>query len=130
MKTQSRLPILTVTAITAVFITQARAQYRAASNDGIAASPKVRAMLNERVQPSTGVVANYASFQTPDARDIAASPKVRQMLAERQATLTVPQGAAMVSAEPRNSDGIAASPRLRAQLNERGSSQVQVAPLK
>jgi hypothetical protein len=48
MKLQYRISLLAATALTALFVTQARAEYRAVGNDGIAASPKVRQMLNEQ----------------------------------------------------------------------------------
>jgi hypothetical protein len=48
MKAQNRIVLLTATAIMAMFVTQAGAQYRAVGDDGIAASPKVRQALDER----------------------------------------------------------------------------------
>ena len=42
-----RMILLAATAITGLFLTQAQAQYRAVGDDGIAASPKVRQMLDE-----------------------------------------------------------------------------------
>ena len=48
MKDQNKLVVLIVTAVAAMFITQARAQYRAVGDDGIAASPKLRQQLAER----------------------------------------------------------------------------------
>jgi len=48
MKTQNKFVLVTLTAITTLFITQAGAQYRTVGDDGIAASPKVRQMLDER----------------------------------------------------------------------------------
>jgi hypothetical protein len=47
MKMQNRIVLLAATAITGLFIAQAQAQSRAVGADGIAASPKVRQMLNE-----------------------------------------------------------------------------------
>lgn len=133
MKIQNGLAVVTVTAIAAMFITQAKAQYRPAGDDGIAASPKVRAMLNERLRSTTSisVVVDTASSQAPADQGIAASPKVRQMLAERKAGQAAAQETAVVSSQPRTGDdGIAASPKVRAQLNERSSREAQIAPLK
>jgi len=50
MKTQNKLVLLTLTAIAAMVVTQTGAQYRSVGNDGIAASPKVRQMLDERAR--------------------------------------------------------------------------------
>ena len=48
MKMQSKLVTVTVIAIAAMFVIQARAQSRSVGDDGIAASPKLRQQLNER----------------------------------------------------------------------------------
>jgi len=45
---KNRIVLLAATAITALFVTQARAAYQPVGSDGIAASPKLRMMLNER----------------------------------------------------------------------------------
>jgi len=87
MKDTNRLVIVTVTAIAAIFITQAKAQYRAVGDDGIAASPKVRQMLNERARSAAthqaaSTVAS-AGYRTVGDDGITASPKVRQQLNER-----------------------------------------------
>ena len=50
MKKQNTLAIVTLTAIALLFISQARAQYRAVGEDGIAASPKLRQQLDERAR--------------------------------------------------------------------------------
>jgi hypothetical protein len=47
MRLQHRILLLAATAITGLFVTQAQAQYRAVGDDGIAASPKVRQMLDQ-----------------------------------------------------------------------------------
>jgi hypothetical protein len=49
MKTQYRM-VLLAAAIGTLFVTQAQAQYRAVGSDGIAASPKLRVMLDERAR--------------------------------------------------------------------------------
>ena len=48
MRIENRIFLLTATAITAMFVTQAEAQYQPVGNDGIAASPKLREQLNQR----------------------------------------------------------------------------------
>ena len=52
MTKQYKIVLLTAAAVTAMFLTQARAgaQYQAVGSDGIAASPKVRLMLNEHAR--------------------------------------------------------------------------------
>lgn len=133
MKIQNKLAIVTTTAIAAMFITQANAQYRPVGEDGITASPKVRTMLTERIRSttSTPTMANATSFQASAVEGIAASPKVRQMLAERKGSPVVAsQPTAVVSAQSGTTDGIAASPKLRQQLNERSARQLEIAPLK
>jgi hypothetical protein len=52
MRIENRIFLLTATAIAAMFVTQAGAQYRAVGNDGIAASPKLRQVLNQRARPT------------------------------------------------------------------------------
>ena len=107
---------------------QIQAQYQAVGDDGIAASPKVRQMLNERKARATApqeVTINRIVPQTT----VAASPKVQQMLKER-APGTVPEvGPETAGYRPTGSDGITASPKLRAMLDEREQT-VQIAPLK
>lgn len=52
MTKQYKIVLLTVAAASAMFIAQARAeaQFQAVGSDGIAASPKVRLMLDERAR--------------------------------------------------------------------------------
>ena len=126
MKSQNKLVIVTVTAIAALFITQAKAQYRAVGDDGIAASPKVRQMLNARARSAATTQAAPAvasvGYRAVGADGIAASPKVRQALNERERSATVvPTSTAVASVGYRavGDDGIAASPKLRGQLNQR-----------
>jgi hypothetical protein len=47
MKIQQRILVLGATSLVGLFVTQAQAQYRPVGDDGIAASPKLRQMLNE-----------------------------------------------------------------------------------
>jgi galactitol-specific phosphotransferase system IIB component len=98
-------------------------------NDGIAASPKVRAMLDERCKARCApaqVTVNTTTRQT----DVAASPKVQQMRSERAAASVAQVATETASYQPTGSDGITASPKVRAQLNERPRAVVEVAPLK
>ena len=127
--------ILFAAAIAATFglANNASAQFKATTDDGIAASPKVRQMLNERaaatrVAPATpSVTVTYRN----QADGITASPKVRQMLAERKVVISGAPATEVASAgyRPTGSDGVTASPKLRQQLDER-TTQFMVAPLK
>lgn len=131
MKIQNRLVLVTATAITAMFVIQAKAQYRPVGDDGIAASPKVRQMLDERARAAATAkpqAAPYTSYRAVGADGIAASPKVRQMLNEQQAQAAAPRDVA-VTYSPRYVDGIVASPKLREQ-HEQDSRSFQVAPIK
>jgi hypothetical protein len=99
-------------------------------NDGIAASPKVRAMLNERCRnkcapADQAVVRNTVTPQTT----IAASPKVQAMLASQRTAPATHTESGYAGYRPVGDDGIAASPKLRSMLDERQQT-VEVAPLK
>jgi len=89
-------PILFAAALTAVLTlnTSARAQLRDPPDDGIAASPKLRQMLNEQKK--------------------VASPKLSQMLAELKKV-----GGDSGTRELAANDGITASPKLREQMRDR-----------
>ncbi len=77
--------------------THANAQFKVNEDDGIAASPRVRQMLNERkaskaaaailkIAPTTDL---YAGYRAVGSDGIAASPKVRQMLDEQRVSRIV-----------------------------------------
>jgi hypothetical protein len=121
MKTLNRVLIAAAVAAVLGVSSSVRAQSQMVGNDAIAASPKLRAQMNERAKIS-GVVdkdIRVAPLST------AASPKV---VAEREA-LTKPAGAAVAPTKAKATDGIAASPRLRQQMNERPEA-VEIAPVK
>lgn len=92
----------------------------------IAASPKVRAMLDDQASRATAVSTTVSAKDCCAAENLAASPKVQQMLAERPKCCA---GSATETTVSRPDDGIAASPKLRQQLNER-STEFQIAPIK
>jgi hypothetical protein len=93
-------------------------------NDRTAASPKVRAMLDERCASKCTPASQTASTISPNTA-IAASPKQHQMRSD-----SAPVVSTQTAGSPTTvSDGIAASPKVRAQLDERRQSVV-VAPLK
>src|SRR5712671_396352 len=91
----------------------------ACCDDGIAASPKVRAMLDERKARCCAAQTQVTTYRTTTRQtEIAASPKVQQMRSERIGAPVV------VSTEtagyrPTGDDGITASPKVRAMLDER-----------
>jgi hypothetical protein len=137
------IPVLTVVAALVLLgsTSQSNAQ---AKDDGIAASPKMRQMLNERgapmdknaskALPSTGSV----GYQRDGNDGIAASPKFRQIIdegyAQNSAQLNYPQQVVVnhLGYRATGDDGITASPKLRQMLDERERAQggTQVAPLK
>jgi hypothetical protein len=112
----------------------AEAQYKVIQDDGIAASPKLRQILNERklAKSVTDRNADFAVNQQRAMEDgIAASPKVRQSLNEQKARArgnSQTAAIASVGYKPTGSDGITASPRTRQQINERTAS-VLIAPV-
>jgi hypothetical protein len=121
----SLLGILCVTAA------QTWAQSQVVGDDGIAASPKVRQMLNERnasiAASTTTAPAAYPTVATDD--QLAASPKVRMMLNEQAKTPLLSPASEYVGYQPTGPDGIAASPKVRQMMDERPVT-VEIAPLK
>ena len=91
----------------------ASAQYRAAGDDGIAASPKVRQMLDERQRSKDFALASQPAAHYPAAvgDGIAASPKLRMVLDEqKRSTAVIPPSTAIAGYRAVGADGIAASP--------------------
>ena len=121
--------------------TQGHAQFKPSPDDGIAASPKVRQMLNEQkasqappaVSKDASTAGVYVRYRAVGSDGIAASPKVRQMLDEQRASavVTTPtQGTASLAGyRSVDDDWIAASPKVRQQLNEQRAA-IMVAPVK
>lgn len=98
-------------------------------DDGIAASPKVRAMLDERCKSKCAATAQITvDTITPQAL-IAGSPKVQQMRSERPRATVIQVSPETAGYRPTGSDGITASPKVRAMLDERRQT-VEIAPLK
>jgi len=94
-------------------------------NDLTAASPKLRAALNERCASKCAPASQTASTITRPHTAIAASPKTQQMRSESApASVASSQPAGSVAA-----DGIAASPKVRAQLDEHRQT-IEIAPSK
>ena len=98
-------------------------------HDGIAASPKLRATLDERcLSQCTAPAHPTVSTITPQTA-WPASPKVRQMNHQNTPAAVIQVAPETAGYQATGSDGITASPKLRAMLNER-SQEVQIAPLK
>jgi predicted transglutaminase-like cysteine proteinase len=99
-------------------------------DDGIAASPKVRAMLDQRNARCCPVQTQVTTYQTATRQtDISASPRVQQMRNERIPASTPQVADETGGYKPTGADGITASPRTRATLDERRQA-VEIAPLK
>lgn len=132
MKNTHRFLISAVAAVLLASAGQIRAQSQAVGDDGIAASPKVRQMLNERKARTTATVATpqATTHQAIPQDNVAASPKVQQMRKERSALAATPSPAPQTASyRATGSDGITASPKVRAMLDER-RQRVEIAPLK
>lgn len=93
-------------------------------HDRTAASPKLRAMLNERCASKCAPASQTASTVTPNT-SVAASPKLHQMRSDNAQTASSQTAGNQAAV----SDGIAASPKVRAMLNER-TQTVEIAPSK
>jgi hypothetical protein len=133
MKTMNRILFTATLAVTAALLSQTKVQAQS-TDDGIAASPKVRAMLNERkaaaaapVDVPTAVAATPAKTQPAQ---LAASPRLRQALDDRKMVSGVAdEPSTVVSYASGGRREIAASPKLREQLEGR-QMEFQIAPVK
>ena len=120
MKMMNRILLLAATTAGLAFTVNVTAA------PAIAASPKVRAMLDDQAR-ATAVSTPVSTKDCCAAENLAVSPKVQQMLAERPKCCA--GSATETTTISRPNDGIAASPKLRQQLNER-STEFQIAPIK
>jgi len=128
MKNSNRLLVAAVALALFVSAGQIKAQSQAVSDDGIAASPKVRQMLNER--KASGATPQQVTInQIVPQTKIAASPKVQQMRNERMPASVLQVGPETAGYRAKGSDGITASPKARAMLDEHRQT-VEIAPLK
>ena|SRR5438105_3355769 len=105
-----------------------------ACDNSIAASPKMRQMLDEQCADCASCAWRDAGYIAVGDDGIVASPKMRQILDERQpvfggtgTALDVSTGA---SYQVVGDDGVAASPKMRQLLDEQKLSPEEVAPLK
>ncbi|HWH71911.1 MAG TPA: hypothetical protein VNT26_21290 [Candidatus Sulfotelmatobacter sp.] len=128
----SRILFAAGVAVAFTAVQPAQAQYRATDENGIAASPRLRQMMDER--RANAVVVEPPVVVTPSpapevAGNVAASPRLRQMQTERNASGVAPATGPVIVSPAQGADNIAASPKLREQLNER-PTPFQIAPLK
>lgn len=130
MKTNRLLLVAAVAAAVFGLGNTAKAQFKLETDDGIAASPKMRQMLNDQKKIAAPPATAVAERATQPKSNIAASPKLTRYFAEH--ALGMKHNAAVAttpSTTAAPNDGIAASPKLRQQLNER-ATPVQIAPVK
>jgi hypothetical protein len=73
-----RIPLMVATLATLTVTTAANAQYKPVGDDGIAASPKVRQILNERNAVATPAVAALPAMACPKCADVFTSEVNRQ----------------------------------------------------
>jgi hypothetical protein len=126
MKAMNRILFLAVTTAGLAFTASALAD-----GPAIAASPRVRQMLDDRAAQTLVAVGSTRAVSAKEccaSENLAASPKVQQMLSAQPKCCAV-SATSDPSTVSRPDDGIAASPKLRQQLNER-STEFQIAPIK
>jgi len=133
MKNTMNLMALAGVALLAAPLGLANAQ--TVGDDGVAASPRMRQILNERAAVANPAPARDAGYKAIGDDGIAASPKMRAMLNERPVAVGGVGNATQVVSgrdagyKPVGDDGIAASPKMRQILNEQRRS-FEIAPLK
>lgn len=129
MKIRNGIAIVALTAFTSMFASQAPAQR---ADDGIAASPKVRFMMNERPAPAYAVLINDTTpYRATEQSWLAASPKTQENLRGRSfPSYGGGTAVAMANETTQVDDGIAASPKVRQQINASSPATFQVAPIK
>src|SRR5438132_13173002 len=117
--------LLSVAFATVIRGTASPSNAQAVGDDGIAASPRLRAILNERADAAACRCAEATSFRDAGYKaigddGIAEWPKMRAMLNERQAAVGGVGSGVETSTGTgyKGDDGVAASPKMRAILNE------------
>jgi len=136
MKTANRLFITSLAVAALIPAVQANAQYKAAGDDGISASPRVRKTLNEapKVRPSGRASSDGARLNNTGSGGIIASPRVRAQLEELKRTALAatafPSAGIAASTTRAPNDGIAASPKLRELMREwPAQPRIEIAPI-
>src|SRR6266404_3394038 len=124
MKKTSYPLIVAVAGLLIASAGQSQAQSQLRTDDGVAASPKVRQMLQERkARTSAPVVSSQViTHQDASSANLAASPKVQQMRHEKVIAATPRSTAKFAGYRATGDDGITASPKVRAMLDERRQS--------
>jgi hypothetical protein len=133
MRNLNKVLFAAAVAATVGLATNASAQYKPVGDDGIAASPKVRQMLDERAASHRVAPVTHAAgvpYRNP-ADGVTAPPKVLHILASQKVVLDrgSSKEPALAGYRPVGNDGIAASPKLRQQLDE-SSPRIMIAPVK
>ena len=128
MKMIKALCSVATLAIAVTMAGQARGQYQPAGDDGIAASPKLRQMLNDQRTTAPETAVWYQRSSEPQT--VVVAPTTRDTV-ETPTSVVVSETAmeGTVSYQPTGPDGITASPKLRQQLNDY-PSHFEVAPLR
>jgi len=129
MKTLNYPLIVTIAGLLLGSAGRVQADTSSWSNDGIAASPKIRAMLDEQYKSRSAAPAQPPVTTTRSRAEIAASPKIQQMRSERPSAPVIVVSTETAGYRPTGPDGITASPKVRSQLDER-RSVIEIAPLK
>ncbi|MBI3875556.1 MAG: hypothetical protein HY300_06270 [Verrucomicrobia bacterium] len=129
MKTNTKFLTVVATGLFLATAVSSNAQYSAVGADGITASPKLRAQLNEQGASSIAASDTFrpASYWAMGDDGIAASPKLRGMLSAGAVGGTTV--ARDVTYKTVGDDGVAASPKLRSFLNDNGKT-FEIAPVK
>ena len=126
----NRILLATAIAFVVTLASQSMAQSQMSGPNGIAASPKVRAMLSEQAARGLSTAA-IVTANNPNYRKtaVAASPRVQQMLSDNAKSGVASTEGAVAPLVGREADGIAASPKVRQQMANQ-PVQFQIAPLK
>ena len=124
---------LIVAAALALFVSanQTNAQSQPTSGDSIAASPKLRQMLDaQKARAAAPVFTPQVRAQSAISQvNVAVSPKDQEFRKEQMTRVAAPLWVGTAGYKATGADGITASPKARAMLDERRQS-VEIAPLK
>jgi hypothetical protein len=123
MKNIDKLLFVAALATSFGLASRAGAQYRIDTEDGIAASPKLRQMMDDRNSAAIIVVPpatpNVPVTDPNLPEGVAASPKIEQMQSNQLVeSPVVADETGPVGYQAAGPDGIAASPKLRQQLED------------
>ena len=131
MKTIKHL-LVAVAAVLLASASQSNAQYRAVGDDGIAASPKYRQLLNEsgkrmvKGSPSTAVAS--VGYRATGRDGLTASPKLRQIIDDSRGVAST--GPTIDYAHAPRPTMSPKDPRFEAAWRANAEREFQVAPVK